>query len=169
MFSSFSFSQFISRFSSDDLCLEEIKRFRFPNGIYCTTCHATTKHYRVTGRKSYSCQTCRNHIYPLAGTIFEKTTTPLRLWFYAFFLMTHTRSDISAKQLQRELGVTYKTAWRIHKQSYMLMSQHNGDLLNGSIEFADTEDDAQGINKIHKWIFFNKIEFKVVQRHGSSS
>src|ERR1700744_127809 len=61
-------------------------------------------------------------VSPMAGTIFEKTTTPLSLWFYAMYLMSATRCGISAKQIQRETGVTYKTAWRMFKQIRSLMS-----------------------------------------------
>src|SRR5437016_6182452 len=62
-------------------------------------------------------------ISPLAGTIFEKSPTPLRLWFYAMYLMGSTRCGISAKQIQRETGVTYKTAWRMFKQIRTLVSE----------------------------------------------
>jgi transposase len=80
----------------------------------------------VTGRTAYACDHCGNHIYPLAGTIFQKTTTSLRLWFYAMYLMGSTRCGISAKQIQRETGVTYKTAWRMFKQIRLLLAE--GDL-----------------------------------------
>lgn len=152
MKNSLPFSLFSTRFATEDLCLEEIKKVRFPDGLFCESCKRFTKHYKVFGRKSYECKFCRRHIYPLAGTIFEKSSTPLRLWLYAMFLMTHTRGSISAKQLQRELGVTYKTAWRMHTGIYSLMEQNKGDLL----------EDTSG-SKEHKWMFFNKIEFKVVQ------
>ena len=56
---------------------------------------------------------CGHYLYPTAGTIFHKSSTSLHLWFYAMYLMTSTRCGISAKQLERELGVTYKTAWRM--------------------------------------------------------
>jgi len=94
-----------------------------------TECHSdnckgqTRKHHRVSGRTAYACDYCGNHLYPLAGTIFEKTTTPLRLWFYAMYLMGSTRCGISAKQIQRETGVTYKTAWRMFKQIRTLLSE----------------------------------------------
>jgi len=91
----------------------------------------------------------------LVGTIFEKTTTPLRLWFYAIFLMTHARANIPIKTLQRELGVTYKTAWRMYSILLKLMKKNNGDLLTET--------------QVRKWIFFNKIELKVVQRKLESS
>src|SRR5438105_4573391 len=101
----FTFSEFSSRFPTDESCLEEIKRHRYPKGVYCRKCRKTTKHYRIKDRSAYSCTYCRRHIFPLAGTLFEKSSTPLRTWFFALFLMTHTRASISKKQLQRELGV----------------------------------------------------------------
>lgn len=101
-------------------------------------------------------------MYPLAGTIFEKSSTPLRLWFYALFLMTHTRGRITIKQLQRELGVTYKTAWRMQKRIHKLMALNNGDLL------ATTEEDETGIKQVHKWVFFKRFEISVVEKQDSS-
>src|SRR5579863_5002149 len=116
--------QFDSDFPDDDACLEQIKEQRFPDGVkHCEKCGKDRKHYRVSGRTAYACDHCGNHIYPLAGTIFEKSTTSLRLWFYAMYLMGSTRCGISAKQVQRETGVTYKTAWRMFKQIRTLMSE----------------------------------------------
>ncbi len=168
----FPFSQFITLFPDDESCLTEIKRLRFPEGTKCEVCHKITNYHKVTGRTAFSCTHCRTHVYPLSGTIFEKTTTPLRLWFYAGFLMTQTKADISAKQLQRELGVTYKTAWRMRSSFLSLMEQNNADLLSGPIEFDETFNKAlhkaPEESKVYRWSFFNKIEFKVVQRKESS-
>lgn len=147
----FTFSNFLARFPDDDSCLEEIKKLRYPDGIFCSICNKVTNHYKLKGRTAYSCEFCRNQVYPLADTIFEKTTTPLRLWFYAMFLMTHTRAGISAKQLQRELGVTYKTAWRMFKQVRMLMAQNGGDLLSGTIEIDETYIGGKGKNRMSQW------------------
>lgn len=123
-------SQFDSEFSTDDVCLETVKEQRFPGGVtYCQKCEQERKHYRVTGRTAYACDHCGNHIYPLAGTIFEKSTTPLRIWFQAMYLMGSTRCGISAKQIQRETGVTYKTAWRMFKQIRSLLG--DDDKLEG--------------------------------------
>jgi transposase-like protein len=100
-------------FPDDDVCLEYVKEWVWPNGLaHCIKCGVTRKHYRVTGRKAYACNHCGRHIYPLAGTIFSKSTTPLRTWFYILYLMLSTRGLLSARQIQRETGVTYKTAWR---------------------------------------------------------
>src|SRR5690348_1285653 len=120
----YTIEQFRADFPDDDTCLEHIREQRFPGGVtYCDKCQQERKHYRVHGRTAYACDHCGNHIYPLAGTIFEKTTTPLHLWFYAMYLMGSTRCGISAKQIQRELGVTYKTAWRMFRQIRTLLAE----------------------------------------------
>jgi hypothetical protein len=120
----YTFQQFDQEFPTDDACLERIKEQRFPDGVTdCHKCEEPRKHYRVKGRTAYACETCGNHIYPLAGTIFEKSSTKLRIWFHAMYLMGSTRCGISAKQIQRETGVTYKTAWRIFHQIRKLMAE----------------------------------------------
>lgn len=117
-------ANFNAEFPNDDACLAHIAGERYPGGVtLCDKCKLERKHHRVKGRTAYACDYCGNHIYPLAGTIFEKSTTSLRLWFYAMYLMGSTRCGISAKQIQRETGVTYKTAWRMFKQIRMLLSE----------------------------------------------
>ena len=102
-------------FPNDNSCLNWLKDYHYPNGIYCKNCDKVTKHYLIESRKSYSCQECGNHVHPTAGTIFHKSSTSLTLWFYAIYLIGQTQGNISAKELERELGVTYKTAWRMVK------------------------------------------------------
>jgi len=120
----YTIADFNTEFPSDDACLTHICEARWPDGrTLCSKCGVERKHYRVAGRTAYACDHCGNHIYPLAGTIFEKSTTSLRLWFHAMFLMGSTRCGVSAKQIQRETGVTYKTAWRMFKQIRTLMSE----------------------------------------------
>lgn len=134
----YTINHFNDEFPNDDACLEYIKEERYPGGItFCAKCDKKRKHYRVSGRTAYACDHCGNHIYPLAGTIFEKTTTPLRLWFYAMYLMASTRCGISAKQLQRETGVTYKTAWRMFKQIRSLFAE-DLRLEGSSVEMDET-------------------------------
>lgn len=134
---SFTLSDFLNLYSTNDKCLEEIKKIRFPHGIRCTTCKKVTKHYKITRRMQYACANCGKHIAPLSGTIFEKTSTPLTSWFYAMFLMINTRAGISAKQLQRELDVTYKTAWRIFKQIRTLMAHPDFMFNDGTVEIDE--------------------------------
>jgi transposase-like protein len=76
-------------------------------------------------------------VAPTSGTIFHKSDTPLRSWFHAIFLMSSTKTGISAKQLQRELGVTYKTAWRMFKQIRKLMAENINPLI-GQVEVDET-------------------------------
>src|ERR1700690_2741705 len=128
-------NQFDQDFPTDDACLEFIKEQRWPHGMtLCEKCQKETKHHRVTGRTAYACDQCGWHIYPLAGTIFEKSTTSLRLWFYAMYLMGSTRCGISAKQIQRETGVTYKTAWRMFRQIRSLLSETGMQLEGSTVE-----------------------------------
>ncbi len=120
-------TQFDQEFSTDDACLQRVMDMRFPAGTAkCDSeecAGAMRKHHRVTGRTAYACDHCGHHLYPLAGTIFEKSSTSLRVWFQAMYLMGSTRCGISAKQIQRETGVTYKTAWRMFRQIRMLLSE----------------------------------------------
>lgn len=149
----FSLSQFTKSFPDELSCFEEIKRLRFPHGIKCIVCRKITIHYKLNSRASYSCKICRHQVYPLTNTIFEKSSTPLRVWFYGLFLMTHTRSDMKVIQLQKELKVTYKTAWRMYKKIRILMEQNKADLLS---------DEEKG-NILH-WTLFNTLEIKITQR-----
>jgi transposase-like protein len=130
---------FRAEFPDDDTCLEWLKNRLYPDGIHCVKCNRVTKHHRVSARKSYSCQHCGHHVHPTSGTIFHKSSTPLTLWFHAIFVMSQTRCGISAKQLQREIGVTYKTAWRMFKQiRSMLAIDDNDTPLIGPLEADET-------------------------------
>jgi transposase-like protein len=123
----YTIADFNTEFPNDAACLTHIFEARWPGGI--TVCDSEKcgsverKHHHVTGRTAYACDYCGKHIYPLAGTIFEKSTTSLKTWFYAMYLMGSTRCGVSAKQIQRETGVTYKTAWRMFKQIRTLMAE----------------------------------------------
>src|SRR5712671_6389036 len=120
----YTINHFNAEFPDDDACLDYIMEQRHPGRVAtCAKCKADRKHYRIAGRKVYGCDHCGTQISPLAGTIFEKSSTPLRLWFHAMFQMGSTKCGISAKQIQRETGVTYKTAWRMFKQIRSLMSE----------------------------------------------
>jgi transposase len=122
---------FDRQFPNDAVCLEWLKNYLFPDGIFCETCEQVTKHHRIAKRKSFSCDHCGNHVHPTADTIFHKSTTPLTTWFYAIYLMSSTRCGISAKQIERETGVTYKTAWRMFKQIRTMLKEDHSDGLGG--------------------------------------
>jgi transposase-like protein len=120
----YTIQHFNAQFPDNDAFLNWLKAERWPSGlIYCEKCDKERKHHRVTGRPAFACDYCGSMISPMAGSIFEKSSTSLRTWFYAMYLMSATRCGISAKQIQRETGVTYKTAWRMFKQIRTLMSE----------------------------------------------
>lgn len=133
--------QFNKDFPDADACLDYITSGLYPEWadglIRCRKCGVPTKHSKIINRKAFACQVCSTHVYPLAGTIFEKSSTPLDSWFYAIYLMAQTRCGISAKQLERELGVTYKTAWRMFKQIRALFDEDGGPL-QGIVEVDET-------------------------------
>ena len=135
-------NQFDEEFPDDDTCLERVMEMRFPGNM--ATCDSDDcagklrKHHRVSGRTAYACDNCGHHLYPLAGTIFEKSSTSLRVWFQAMYLMGSTRCGISAKQVQRETGVTYKTAWRMFRQIRSLLSEPDMQLEGSTVEIDET-------------------------------
>lgn len=128
----YTLTQFLQDYPNDDVCLDRILRDKRP--AYCSRCGIVEpKLYRVRGRKCYVCQDCGHHFYPLVGTIFHRSTTPLTIWFYAIYLFSVSKNGVSSLELQRQLGVTRKTAWRIGKQIRMLMTQ-DSLLLVGIVE-----------------------------------
>lgn len=128
---------FEKQFPDDKACLSFLFKSRWPEGVICARCGQVTKHFPRATQRAYSCMYCGTLVFPTAGTIFHKSPTPLRLWFYAMYQMASTRCGISAKQLERELGVTYKTAWRMFKQIRMLMEEDLHDL-SGPVEADET-------------------------------
>ena len=128
---------FDKQFPDDEACFEWLQEFLYPAGIECKNCGVVTKHHRMKNRMSYSCDKCGHHEHPMAGTIFQDTRTPLKSWFYAVYLMAQSRCGISAKHLERELGVTYKTAWRMFKQIRSLLEEGSGGF-SGTVEVDET-------------------------------
>lgn len=122
----YTINQFRKDFPNDDVCLDYIFKKKYSD----------IKAYKIKGRKDYADATGKQYS-PLAGTIFEKSSTPLTLWFYAIYLFSTSKNGVSAKELERQLGVTYKTAWRMAKQIRSLMD-NDGDMLSGTIEADET-------------------------------
>lgn len=171
MNSKFSLRQFKRKYGTHEQCLEAIKKLRFADEMDCPKCSKLSVFYKVTDRTAYACKFCGYQIYPLAGTVFEKTTTPLDMWFFAMYIMVQTRSGCSAKQLERMLGVTYKTAWRMFKQIRALMADNSGEPLDGIVEIDETFVGGKAKNRARKWIQGVEGEEKevvmgMVQREG---
>lgn len=136
--SAYSLMDFERDYPDDAACLAKLVESLYPNGIFCPKCEAVTKHHRDSKRPSYSCQNCGRHEHPMRGTIFQDSATSLKLWFYAMYLMASTRCGISAKQLEREIGVTYKCAWRMFKQIRSMLYEDDAPKLSGEIEMDES-------------------------------
>lgn len=127
--------EFFARFPDDDACLNHIMEVRFGMRHVCRACGVEGTFHRLTERRAFSCASCGDHVYPTAGTVFQDTRTPLRVWFYAIYLFVTTRHGVSGKELERTLGVTYKTAWRMGQQIRKLMAKADGfEKLKGHVE-----------------------------------
>lgn len=124
--------QFQERFPTEEACLEHLMRVRYGARHACAKCDREAKYYRVKARRSYECEHCGYQVYPTAGTPFQQTRTSLRDWFLVMFLFCASRNGVSAKEVQRQIGVTYKTAWRMCKlvRDYMGYVD-GGDMLGG--------------------------------------
>lgn len=133
----YTIKDFNNDFPTDDACLDYIFEHRY-NGkdTECPECNKKG-FYRVKDRKCYACSWCGYQLHPLADTIFHKSSTSLKDWFFAIFLMSTSKNGVSAKEIERQLGVTYKTAWRMQRQIRKLMSS-DADPLQGTVEIDDS-------------------------------
>lgn len=155
----YALSQLLAEFSSNDICLNYI----FQNSYkHCPNCSGST-FYRIKNRPAFICR-CGHQIYPLKGTIFEKSRTPLISWFYVIYLFSVSKNGVAATEIQRHLGVTYKTAWRMGHQIRKLM-RSDDRILEGIVEVDETY-----IGGRHRKFLKYKKKFPVfgaVERGGS--
>jgi transposase len=161
----YTFKQFKTEYPDDQACLVAVLENRY--GDTCPRCGVIgVKWHPITGRKGFVCSECDRHVYPLADTIFRKSETPLWNWFYAIFQFSVSKNGVSAKELERTLGVTYKTAWRMCKQIRLLM-ENDGDPLGGSGEVVEVDETYIGGRRKLAHRFDNKsVVFGAVERDG---
>jgi transposase len=122
-----SLRSFQQRFPTEDSCLDHLFQVRYGTDFTCPKCSKPAKYTRVAGRRSYQCQWCANQVYPTAGTPFDRTRTSLRDWFVVMFQFCTSRHGVAAMEVHRQLGVTYKTAWRMCHEIRKYMAQVDGD------------------------------------------
>lgn len=131
--------QFFAKFPDDDACLEHLMVVRFGRTIECPKCWKKGNFTKLTKLPAYSCPWCGHHVHPMVGTPFERSHTALQKWFYAMYLFTTSRHGVPAKELQRQLGVTYKTAWRMAHEIRKYMAKVDGTgTLSGHVEVDET-------------------------------
>src|ERR1700752_3756658 len=107
----YTINDFRREYSTEDKCLDKIFKVVYPNLKNCLKCGEDIVYKKIASRRTYQCSKCRHQISPTAGTIFHKSSTPLTSWFYVIFLFTVSKNGLSAMEVQRQLGVTYKCAW----------------------------------------------------------
>ena len=134
----FTIKDFMKQFPDDDACLDHLMTVRYGKTLECPKCLKTGKFSRLSKVPAYSCPWCGHHIHPMAGTPFEASHTPHQKWFYAMYLFTTSRHGVPAKELQRQLAVTYKTAWRMGHEIRKYMAKVDGDPpLSGHVEIDE--------------------------------
>ncbi|MGD9470750.1 MAG: IS1595 family transposase [Novosphingobium sp.] len=143
-----SIAAFFKQFPNDEACLQHLFDIRFGQGFECPKCERASKWFRIKAERAYSCQWCGHHLHPTVGTPFEKSRTPLQSWFYAIFLFTTTRNGVAAKELERQLGVTYKTAWRMADLIRKHMAEVDGDhAIGGPFKTVEVDETFIGGHK----------------------
>ena len=135
----FTVTDFFKRFPDDDTCLDHLMKIRFGFELDCPKCSKHGKFSKIKKQPAYQCAWCGHHIHPMAGTPFERSRTSLQKWFYAMYLFTTSRHGVPAKELQRQLGVTYKCAWRIGHEIRKYMGDVDGTPpMTGHVEVDET-------------------------------
>lgn len=129
--------QLIEEFGSDEKCRVYLEELRWPDGVECPRCSAETIS-RLHDRKKYECSKCEYQFSVTAGTIFHDSHLPLWKWFLAVYLMCESKKGISANQLKRTLGVSYKTAWYLCHRIRAAMGNDDTPLLDGIVEMDET-------------------------------
>jgi transposase-like protein len=137
--------QFQEQFPTEEICLDHLFQVRFGNDFSCPGCDRPAKFTRVKARRSYQCQWCAHQVYPTAGTPFDRTRTPLRDWFFVMFQFCASRNGVAAKEVERQLGVTYKTAWRMCHQIREYMGEVDGpDFMGGAGSVVEIDETIVG-------------------------
>jgi len=133
------FFEFIKRFPTEDAVIDYFLEIRYPDGVQCSHCGSGKVYQESKRKKVFGCNGCMSTFSPFKNTIFEKSSTDLRKWFYAIHLFLNGKKGISAMQLQREIGVTYKTAWRMLQQIRLAMgNSEQKEFFNTVVEIDET-------------------------------
>ena len=123
------------QFQDADKAREYLEALRWPNGPVCPHCGTLGNHLSLQGPKYrpglFKCANCYEQFTVTVGTVFERSKVPLNLWLQATHLMCASKKGISSKQLERMLGVTYKTAWFMSHRIREAMASNPKDLLGG--------------------------------------
>ncbi|HEY8309350.1 MAG TPA: IS1595 family transposase [Gemmatimonadaceae bacterium] len=129
--------ELIERFGSEDKCHAYLEELRWPDGVKCPRCQSD-KISRIVKRRQFDCDGCRYQFSVRVGTLFHDSKLPLWKWFLAVYVMGESKKGVSANQLKRMLGVSYKTAWYLCHRIRSAMHDESGELLRGIVEADET-------------------------------
>lgn len=167
MTKNFTVHDFFKKFPDDDSCLNHLFAIRYGEKAKCRKCKKISKFSRIKKMPAFACQWCGNHIHPMAGTPFHRSRTPLQKWFYAMYLFTTSRHGVAAKELQRQLGVTYKCAWRMAHEIRKYMGKVDGDSnLSGHVEVDETYVGGKRPGPCGHGLKHKTIVFGMLARNG---
>src|SRR5579864_1772269 len=125
------------KFNSEDRCREYLELLRWPNGVCCVRCGDTSV-WKLAKRHQYECNGCGYQFSATAGTVFHDSHLPLWKWFLAAYLICESKKGMSACQIQRTLGVSYKTAWYLCHRIRAAMLEVAPEKLGGTVEIDET-------------------------------
>ncbi|MBI4298675.1 MAG: IS1595 family transposase [Chloroflexi bacterium] len=157
--------QLMERFHKEEECRQILEELRWPEGAVCPRCEGE-KHAYDSVRGVYDCYSCGYQFSVLVGTIFHDTKLPLRKWFVAVMLMVEAKKGMSANQMKRVLGVSYKTAWYLCHRIRAAMAQVNRVSLSGTVEVDETYVGGKVRGKGHGFKGNKTIVAGAVQRGG---
>lgn len=164
----FTVQQFFQAFPTDESCLIHLMKIRFGETVDCPKCKKYGRFTKLTNMPAFACSWCGHHIHPMAGTPFQASHTPLQKWFYAMYLFTTSRHGVPAKELQRQLGVTYKTAWRMGHEIRKYMGKVDGNPpLNGTVEADETYIGGKRPGKRGRGAAGKTVVFGMLEREGN--
>lgn len=159
------------RFKNPEAAREYLETVRWPDGPVCPHCGVIGEHYKLNGEAQrdglYKCKDCREQFTVTVGTVFERSKIPLHKWVMLAELMCSSKKGISSKQIQRMLGVTYKTAWFMSHRIREAMKPTGGGLLGGgggTVEADETYVGGKARNRAYRKPTKKQAVFSLVER-----
>jgi len=162
----FTFADFLKRYPNDDACLDDVFSRVYGDLTICPECDKETEFKRVKGRKSYQCSCCTHQLYPLAHTPLKSTKISLTHWFFAILLFSNSKNGVSAKELERQLNISYPTAHRMGHKIREMMNEDGEFVLEGTVEFDETLMGGKKRGGKRGWGADKPCVFGMVERNG---
>lgn len=163
-----SITKFIKQYPTDDACLAGIMELRYGGTeLDCPKCHKHGRFYRMTRERAYVCQHCKFQLFPCVGTPMHRSRTSLQKWFIAMHLFCTSKHGVAAKELERQLDVTYKTAWRMAHEIRKWMAEVDGENpLDGDVEIDETMIGGYRPGKRGRGAEGKTVVFGMLERDG---